>query len=84
MKHLLLLILLAAPAMAHQGPHYNPQVDAPEMGAAEYVDDYVNHGFITCYGRSECIAQWNAVGTQGRMIVPGESRGISDIHMTNL
>ena len=75
MKHIILAILLATPAVAHPGDHYLPNTPAPEMSAEEYTDDYVNHGYITCYGKAECIARWDIQAAQGRLIVPRGSQG---------
>ena len=74
MKHLILALLLSMPAHAHIGEHYHPNAPAPEVSAEQYLDDYLNHGYITCYGKTECLTQWDIKGAQGRMIVPRESQ----------
>ena len=77
MKHLFLAVLLcASPVMAHEGNHYNNQRTPATMSAEAYTDDYLNHGYITCYGRQECLARWEIEGmptNPPRLIVPRES-----------
>ena len=74
MKHLILAVLLAAsPVAAHEGNHYFPQSAAPEVDAEQYLEDYTNHGFITCYGKVDCLMRWDMTNTQGRLVVPQES-----------
>ena len=74
MKALLLSLLLMSPAMAHEGHHYYPDPPQAEMSAEAYLDDYVNHGAVTCYGRVECLHRYSVVGYQNRLIVPGETQ----------
>ena len=77
MKALLLVLLLALPAAAHPDHEpYFPDTLAPaEVDAEEYLHDYLNHGFITGYGRPEVIMGWDIEARQQRMIVPAESLG---------
>ena len=76
MKHLILAVLLAAsPVAAHEGDHYFPQAAAPEVDAEQYLEDYANHGFITCYGKVDCLMRWDMSNAQRRLVVPGESLG---------
>ena len=74
MKALLLTLLLMSPAMAHEGHHYFPDTPAPEMSAETYFEDYLNHGFVTGYGRPEVIMGWDIEARHNRLIVPGESQ----------
>ena len=75
MKLFFIMMMLATPVFAHDGGHEYPgQVNTPEMSAEHYVTDYVNHGFVTCYGRAECIGTWDIDGSGTRMVVPQESQ----------
>lgn len=75
MKALLLVMLLALPAAAHPGhqDYFPDTLTAPEVDAEEYLHDYLNHGFITGYGRPEVIMGWDIEARQQRLIVPAES-----------
>ena len=71
MKHLMLALLLAgAPALAHEGEHYFPNTLEPTISADAFLTETVTHGYITCYGRSNCIGNVEVIGRQGRMVVP--------------
>ena len=73
MKHLLLLFFLCAPVAAHEGHHHpNPQSPTPEVDAELYLNDYVDHGFITGYGREEVKMGWDMEVAQRRLVVPAE------------
>ena len=74
MKLLLTLLLLATPVMAHDGEHYHPNRLPATMSADTYIDDTVNHGPITCYGRLECQRYYNGEIRQGRMVVPNPTQ----------
>ena len=75
MKALLLVMLLALPAAAHPGhqDYFPDTLAAPEVDAEEYLNDYLNHGFITGYGRHEVIMGWDIEARQNRLVVPAES-----------
>jgi hypothetical protein len=75
MKALLLVMLLALPVSAHPGhePYFPNTLAAPEVDAEEYIHDYLNHGFITSYGRIEAIMGWDIESRQQRLVVPSES-----------
>ena len=75
MKALLLVMLLALPAAAHPGhqDYFPDTLAAPEVDAEEYLNDYLNHGFITGYGRTEVIMGWDIEARQNRLVVPAES-----------
>ena len=75
MKALLLTLLLALPAAAHPGhsEYFPDTLAAPEVAADEYLNDYVNHGFITGYGRPEVIYGYDIEARQNRLVVPAES-----------
>jgi hypothetical protein len=68
MKYLLILLLLATPVAASHTPPSTPEVDA-ELD----LQDYLDHGAITQYGYPDKIGGWSMQGSQGRLIVPGES-----------
>lgn len=75
MKALLLVMLLALPAAAHPGhqDYFPDTLAAPEVDAEEYLNDYLNHGFVTGYGRTEVIMGWDIEARQNRLVVPAES-----------
>lgn len=75
MKALLLALLLAMPAAAHpqHEPYFPDTLAAPEVAAEDYLQDYLNHGFITGYGRREVIMGWDIETRQNRLVVPAES-----------
>ena len=77
MKALLLTLLLALPAAAHTGhpEHFPDTLAAPEVAADEYLNDYVNHGYMTGYGRPEVVHGYNIQAAQNRLVVPEESLG---------
>ena len=70
MKLLVALMLLAMPAMAHQEEHYFDNPHPATISADAFVNDTVNHGYVTCYGRSNCILTYDIEAATGRMIVP--------------
>ena len=74
MKALLLSLLIMSPAMAHTGDHWFPDTPTPEMSAEAYLEDYLNHGVVTCYGRVECLHAYDGKLFQNRLIVPGETQ----------
>lgn len=75
MKAILLALLLALPAAAHPGhqEYFPDTLAAPEVDAEEYLNDYLNHGFVTGYGRPEVIMGWDIEARQQRLVVPAES-----------
>ena len=75
MKAILLALLLALPAAAHPNhePYFPDTLTAPEVDSEEYLNDYLNHGFITGYGRTEVIMGWDIEARQQSLVVPAES-----------
>lgn len=74
MKLLLTLLLLTTPAMAHTGDHHTPNRLPATMSVDSYLNDTVNHGYITCYGRPDCRGYYDGEVRQGRMIVPNPTQ----------
>ena len=74
MKLLLTLLLLTTPALAHSGEHHFEEVHPATISSDAYLTDTVNHGYVTCYGRSNCILHYDGEVRQGRMIVPNPSQ----------
>ena len=71
MKVLLLLALLVGtPAVAHETEHYFPEVFEPTISADAFLTETVNHGYVTCYGKHQCILNYPIEVQQGRMVVP--------------
>ena len=52
---------------------YFPQSMAPEVSADTYINDYLNHGFVTSYGQVNNLLRWDVEVAQGRVVVPAES-----------
>ena len=75
MKLILALLLLATPAMAHE-PHpeyFENTLEASEVHPDTFLNDYLNHGFVTSYGRPEVIMGWDMEVRQQRLVVPDKS-----------
>ena len=74
MKLFVALMLMAMPAMAHQGEHHFEDVHPSTISADAFVTETVNHGYVTCYGKHNCIMQYDIEAAQGRMIVPNPTQ----------
>ena len=76
MKALLLVLLLALPAAAHPThvDHFPNTLEASEVDSDAFLQEYVNHGFITGYGRPEVIYGYDVVIREGRLVVPTDAQ----------
>ena len=71
MKHLLIALMLATPVAAHEGFHQFPQtISGNTIDADAFVNNHVNHGQITCYGKPDCIYAYDVEARDLRMVVP--------------
>lgn len=74
-KFLIAMLVLSTPAVAHSQhqDYFENTLEASEVSADTYLNDYLNHGFVTGYGRPEVIMGWDITFRQNRLVVPAES-----------